>query len=759
MKAIKKCFPQPLVTLVPFLLCVFFQFALVPRGILAFSLLVTVLLYIFVIRVLGEKVRFIVLTILFHIIIFWALFTGFRINPSSYPISDSASYNQLGTNIFQYGEYGKKINDPGISPSELGYTGRKLFPTAFRSVGYPLFVAFVYFVTQSTRYEFVLVAQMLLHLVSLILLWLLAKDKLGDRKANLVLAFYQLGTPLITSTNVFMVETLMEFLLVVGIFFFVWLLDGKKQWLSAVVSGLAGGYLILVRSFFILYTPVLLYLLLRKSRKKLLSVFLFMFLWLAPPAIMSVRNSILAGKFTFVATNGGLILFLGNNPWVSSGRAAAWPDWYYVKEAVGSDLVGVTHVDIHTNQQTKGIKEEMVFDAAFKKAGLKWIIANPLRFFHLGLSKLQHLFRSYPYTGSSLEHFNRPRGDQYNLLMVGMAFLFWVFLYFAMVGLLDKKASVVVLLALPYIGIICTFLADPRYQMPLFIPMAFIAPPGLAYFAKAVKKRNLTNIYKITIVTLIFLMQAVYFRSYLTSGFEKLLFERRKQQVSRYEVGRENIFIIDSAQEGAKSLLIVKTADEHTSGKASLMYENTLLSPEELRVLVSDATVTTSSLDLFDWLAPEFKENFYLEYLYSYKDLPVFAVKAKASLDGLTVANVITNPMVSTSVNQESLVRVLPPLKSGNIYVRMQFALRNGSEIRVKGEREVVLKSYSRYGDITKGVVYIPKKSLGSGDISIYIKNKVYPANVDMIPMDTGNTYLWDKDSVVIESVDILSSV
>jgi len=89
----------------------------------------------------------------------------------------------------------------------------------------------------------------------------------------------------------------------------------------------------------------------------------------------------------------------------------------------------------------------------------------------------------------------------------------------------------------------------------------------------------------------------------------------------------------------------------------------------------------------------------------------------------------------------------------------MQFALRNGSEIRVKGEREVVLKSYSRYGDITKGVVYIPKKSLGSGDISIYIKNKVYPANVDMIPMDTGNTYLWDKDSVVIESVDILSSV
>lgn len=352
--------------------------------------------------------------------------------------------------------------------------GYKLFgnPTAFEPIGYPGFLALLYKVF-GTRIIFPKLANIVLSLGIIILTYLIGKRLFNKTVGVIAAALIAFSPRNITYTSVLCTEIFFTFFLLLAIYL---LLKYRESKWSGPVIGVLCGILALTKPANLLFPGVLFLIAWLEGKdfsqafRKTVVIGLFMVLTILP---WTIRNYIVFNEFIPISTNGGITLYLNNNPYANG----AWQDPFSFPN---SPLAP------YKNEET-GFWDELAVDKLGKELGTKWILENPDEFFKLGFKKLYFVYSDSWDVSYAVENLTNGqpmpnRGWVYKTaqwaywgLLAALAFYFIVLLK----GFLSRKnLGQQLVLWLPVLFFSATYFAfegQPRYifpMLPLFTIMA-----------------------------------------------------------------------------------------------------------------------------------------------------------------------------------------------------------------------------------------------------------------------------------------------
>lgn len=762
--------------LLPLLLLITVEFGVVPRNELPLFVIFSILIYLLIATLLevhqkkwpGGSSSILILSLATFLASFLIIFNYYPVDPNAYP-NDPEAYNHLAKNIVQYKEYGQE-NAPEQKEIKLfGKTvaHRYLYPTAYRPVGYPTFIAAIYAITHTSNHRLVTIAQFLLHLVALLFLWKLVRQHFDQKIANAALLLYILNTPLLFIGNNLWSETLAQSLIIFFIYLYIKITtdaDSKRvRFLPAALAGILGGWLILTKPVYLIYIPVLLIYLVTNIVKRWSGRRVKLPNWPATQMIVvllitticggwALRNSLLAGKFTSIATNGGINMFLGNNPYVFNGRAAFWPPKSYVEEVLERDHKDMSIPEIHRNIGFEGIKIETENDAHYTDAAWRWIKKNPARFIKLALNKVQFALAPDFYLFGNPQDENNLRTDQYTFIIFFQTLYFWVFLFLALIGSFTKKALSILLLSLPYLLMVIVSFAEVRFQIPLYIPLAILAGLG-AVEVRKIKRKEIPR--KIAFPLIVFSAQFFFFKNTLLESHHRFMFERQRVSASYNLIeknGPETLCLLEAEQPGFSERFISKIYKKAPAEKgdiAHFTFRGEELSRDEFRKLIEVNSIYTTDINIFSGLYPDYTEEFYLQYDHREK-LPLFLVKLKEDLPKEPKI-AINEALTSDWANQEKKVPY------GNLdekakLISMEIRIAKNSQLTIKGQERLIFNSWPKKGDEVATTLYFPTSFFRQG-IEILINNRPVPKSPHQVSIDTLERDSWTQEGVVVKNI------
>jgi 4-amino-4-deoxy-L-arabinose transferase-like glycosyltransferase len=257
--------------------------------------------------------------------------------------------------LFYYTE-AKRISDG------LGYTLKNGTPTAFFPVGYPAFLGLLFYLFSSSLFIAKL-ANVLLSVGCIYFFYRILKclgyQNIIIRVSIIILLFYpnQIGYTSITSDTI-LFQTLFYLSLLTLIYAFN---RFTIKWF--IISGVFCGLMVLTRPYgIILPLLVSIYYLIKqnnfiKSVKHSLILFLFLIITILP---WTIRNYHVFDNFVFISTNGGVDLYIGNNP-----NSIGTFSWSFLNKEI-----------IH---QVENSGKEDVADKIYRRYAVDYIIHNPVK--------------------------------------------------------------------------------------------------------------------------------------------------------------------------------------------------------------------------------------------------------------------------------------------------------------------------------------------------------------------------------------------
>jgi len=292
----------------------------------------------------GVPVRWIIVVLCLS---FLLRITSVLINPRA-PVSDEVVYDALARSL---------VHDHSYSIDGV--------PTAYRPPGYPAFLAVIYGLFGPNQFAAKAV-QALLDSITAVILFVIAR-KVSPKAGIIAGALWCIFPPAILYVNYLLSESLTVFLVALSL---LWMYDTSTRlsprWLLA---GLTIGFLILTKPIFLLLPVLLLTLGKKLNMGRINGVVLAgaVLLVLAP---WIVRNQVELG-YTGLSTNGGMNLFIGNNP-----------------DATGS-FQGKIPPELAVDSIDEVARDRKAFSLA-----TGYILAHPATFILNGGKKIAHLFRT-----------------------------------------------------------------------------------------------------------------------------------------------------------------------------------------------------------------------------------------------------------------------------------------------------------------------------------------------------------------------------
>ena len=211
-------------------------------------------------------------------------------------------------------------------------------PTAYWPIGYPLFLAVIYWIFGHS-YLVVHLINVLLSLCICFLTYMIAKRLVGPVTARLSLVILVLFPGQIFYTNVVSSEILFTTLLLAMIFI---LLKTREQTslLAPLIVGLLLGLLVMVRAVALILPLLIVLFYLKWGRRSVVGLRNAMLAVLVTCLVLlpwMLRNKRVLDTFS-IATSGGIDLYIGNSP-ISSGN------WVWTKQNPFKDLSAPNEVE------------------------------------------------------------------------------------------------------------------------------------------------------------------------------------------------------------------------------------------------------------------------------------------------------------------------------------------------------------------------------------------------------------------------------
>lgn len=355
-------------------------------------------------------------------------------------------------------------------------------PTAFEPIGYPGFLALLYILFEP-RIMVPKLANVALSMGIIILSYLLGQKWFHKGVGVLAAALVAFSPRNIVYTSVLANEIFFTFFLLLVLVLITY--QGQKAW-SGPVVGVFCGILALTKPFMLVFPGVLFFILwlwqggFTASLKKAALITLFMVLTICP---WTIRNYLVFGEFIPISTNGGITLYLNNNPYANGH----WQDPF---QFPNSPLAP------YKDEET-GFWDELAVDKLGKKLAVQWILENPADFIALGFKKLYYIYNDawdvyyaveFTTDGRPLPH----RGWVYKTAR----YAYWgllasLGLYLLMLVKAARRREslrghlLVFLNLLFFSGIYFCFEGQPRYLFPLLPLLCMLASWGLREFVGA----------------------------------------------------------------------------------------------------------------------------------------------------------------------------------------------------------------------------------------------------------------------------------
>lgn len=370
------------------------------------------------------------------------------------------------------------VSDPAIYFSRAlsiasgqGYAYADGTPTAYWPVGYSAFLALFIYLLGDPQTALIIsnVLLVILLIIGFYQLALIAlRDRLSARIALLLFAFY----PDHIAYSSLATSELLASLLTIG---YLAIVLTRHSPIHAVLAGAVLGLAALTKAQSLLL-PVLVCLyffwLARKSSDRLQALYVFAITMLVAVLVISpwsIRNHQLFDRFIAISTNGGVNLYIGNNPH-ATGR-------YVFTDEDKAKFAGLN--ELETSDKAKAL-------------AITYMRENPLQVLKRVPKKLFYLLRT---DGDGLSWNQEGLDDSllsnkswrnlkivatlyyYVILFVGLAAVIW-----ALVRFLGRNADISALFGIIvfyYLAIYAVFFGAPRFH-DIFIPFLILSASGLA---------------------------------------------------------------------------------------------------------------------------------------------------------------------------------------------------------------------------------------------------------------------------------------
>ncbi|MEW6412306.1 MAG: tetratricopeptide repeat protein [Candidatus Zixiibacteriota bacterium] len=359
----------------------------------------------------------------------------------------------------------------------------------FRAPLYPYFLALLALVTGSSIL-FAKILQILLTAGTAWFIFQLARQLFDSKTAivaGLIYAFY--GT-LVFYETMFLIPALFLLLIVWAMFRTVAYRQSSsiKTWL---MTGIVFGLAALARPNVLIVIPFLMLWLffsgVKKAsltiRIKLPTVLLVgLIITIAP---VTIRNLIVTGDFILISSQGGINLYLGNNP-EADGLTMLMPE-VDLNEAVSWRQFGVATQNAAEREAGRRLSEAEQSSFWSKKA-VSFIVNNPAKFADLLWRKTVYLLSGFENSDNLDIYHQRTKSALYSILVWKkiLMFPFGILLPLTLAGVYLTKEKFknlipVYIFLLAYIPSIILFLVTARHRLPLIPFMIIIAAGGLVY--------------------------------------------------------------------------------------------------------------------------------------------------------------------------------------------------------------------------------------------------------------------------------------
>lgn len=355
-----------------------------------------------------------------------------------------SEYEEIARTILRNGFYG--YNEDGLPP----------VPSSFMPPLYPFFLAGIMALFSDGSGLHIKAVQSVLSAGSVLLTFWLAWEIFGERSVALLSALISALYPSFIVGALEISTATLEVLLVqvFGILVFRWY--RRKSSCHAGLAGLALGLLSLTRAPAMLMAPLASFWMMSAEadqtyRRKIRALALFLAMLAVTIAPWTIRNYLVHGALVPISTNGGINLWIGNNP-----RATG--EFVYFKEVDPDIFARVLPLT------------EVQRDSLFYEEASSFIRDNPRAFLQLLAKKAVYFWWFRPSIGSSYPDM----GLALQAATTGLMLAYTAVLPLAVLGLVlllrsKERASLPLfgIVVLPYMATSIIFFAATRFRAPV----------------------------------------------------------------------------------------------------------------------------------------------------------------------------------------------------------------------------------------------------------------------------------------------------
>ncbi|MDP3921027.1 MAG: glycosyltransferase family 39 protein [Candidatus Omnitrophota bacterium] len=396
----------------------------------------------------------------------------------------------------------------------------------FQAPGYPYFLGALFSIF-GVSIQAAQVAQQVLGALTCLVLYMTAYHLFG-RATAIVTGLFAAGYGILVCYAGFLIKPTLEiFLLAV----FLWLIarqSEKVSWWASFLAGLLLMIATLIIANLILLAPFALLWLVwtgpaRERRNRLIAVVFFGLGAAAALVPVTLRNYQVSGDVVMVSSQGGMNLYIGNNP-----EADGTYKPLYNKQA---NLTTEARYNRQLAEQAVGrsLKPSEVSQYWAGKA-IDFVLQNPGRFFWLELRKLHLFWNAYEVPDTESYYFYQRFSSVLKWLPVRFG---WIAVL-GLVGLVltwrDPRARLLHWLVLGVLVITLPFFVLARYRLPVVLPLIILAAHASVRAAQMIRRQDMRGM-------LVFGCVAAVFAAGVFSPFPMPLYKKAEISTALYNLG------------------------------------------------------------------------------------------------------------------------------------------------------------------------------------------------------------------------------